>query len=199
MRKYFAVWASLLLVLFVFTGCNGKVKDVPATINQNVIQVKEFEVSTDLSDDNTVAKGNIYAIKNDNSVKINILAAISIGDRDWGGVFFYIPEGWNIASVLSSFPDGSGNESGYNAAIWNTSDTESEWKSYVEIGHELNQTPTGGGTGTVSIELTSDKNNSLSDDFSLLVSVGSELKDGVPVVGTSSTSVQLEIDSAQDK
>lgn len=197
MRKHFAAWTSLQLVLFIFTACNGEGKDIPTTINQNVIQVKEFEVSTDLPNDNTVAKGNIYSIKNDRSVKINILAAISIGEHDWGGVFFYIPEGWNIVSALSSFPDGSGSESSYNAAIWNTFDTESEWKSYVEIGHELNQTPIGGGTGTVSIELTSDENNLLPDGFSLLVSVGSELKDGVPVVGTSSTFVHLEIYSAK--
>ncbi|MBS5783340.1 MAG: hypothetical protein KID04_10725 [Clostridium sp.] len=197
MRKHFAVWTSLLLVLFVFTACNIKGKDTPAIINQNVIQVKEFEVSTDLHDDNTVAKGNIYVIKNDSRVKLNIVAAIAIGEHDWGGVFFYFPEGWNIVSALSSFPDGSSNESGYNAAIWNTPDTESEWKSYVEIGHELSQTPIGGGTGTVSIELISDENNSISDGFELLVSVGSELKDGMPIVGTSSTSLQLEIGSAE--
>lgn len=75
-------------------------------------------------------------------------------------VSFLIPAGWNISSALSSFPNGSGNEASNNAAIWNTADTESEWKSFVEIGRKHSRTFTGGGEGTVFLELISDENAS---------------------------------------
>ena len=110
-------------------------------------------------------------------------------------VSFLIPAGWNISSALSSFPNGSGNEASNNAAIWNTADTESEWKSFMEIGRKHSRTFTGGGEGTVFLELISDENASASENFSLLVSVGSELKDGVPVVGIASTSVEIDVGS----
>lgn len=124
-----------------------------------------------------------------------IVASIIIGENDWGGVSFLIPAGWNISSALSSFPNGSGNEASNYAAIWNTSDTESEWKSFVEIGRNHSQMPIGGGEGTVFLELIRDKNAAISNGFSLLVSVGSELKDGIPVVGTASTSVGIDFGS----
>lgn len=193
MKKTFTIFASLLLALFAIPGCSSKDKDNSAAINPNIIQVKEFEVSTELPDANTVAKGNVYVQKKHDKISVAIVASIIIGENDWGGVSFYIPQGWNIANALSSFPDGSGSEASHNAAIWNTADTKSEWESYVEIGRNHSQTPTSGGEGTVFLELTRDENSAISDGFSLLVSVGSALKDGAPVVGTASTSVQLDI------
>ncbi len=194
MKKHTILCMLLFLSLFSLAACSSnKEKDSSTKINQNTIQIKEFEVSTELSDSNTVAKGNVYVQNSHDNVRITIVASIIIGENDWGGVSFLIPAGWNISSALSSFPYGSGNEASNNAAIWNTADTESEWKSFVEIGQNHSQTPTGGGEGTVFLELTRDENAAISDDFSLLVSVGSELTEGVPVVGTVSTSVEIDV------
>ena len=194
MKKYM-IMGAIIAVLILLTACgSNKETDAAVKINQDTLQIKDFEVSTDLVDSNTVAYGNVYVRKSDDDIIITLVASIVIGENDWGGVSFYIPQGWNISNALSSYPDGSSVKSDNNAVILSTTDTTSEWKSYVEIGHELNQTPTGGGTGTVFIELTSDENTSISDGFSLLVSVGSELKDGAPIVGTASTSIQLDID-----
>lgn len=196
MKKHTILWMLLFLSLFSLAACSSnKGKDSLATINQNTIEVKEFEVSTELPDSNTVAKGNVYVQNSHDNVRITIVALIIIGENDWGGVSFLIPAGWNISSALSSFPNGSGNEASNNAAIWNTVDTESEWKSFVEIGRNHSRTLTGGGEGTVFLELIRDENASVSENFSLLVSVGSEIKDGVPVVGTASTSVEIDAGS----
>lgn len=201
MKKYFIIWILflLLLALFSFTAFNSeKEKNSAAMINQDLIQVKEFEVSTNLSDSSTTAKGNVYVQKLQDQTRITIVASVVIGENDWGGISFYIPKGWTISSALSSYPDGSSsNATSNNATIWNTADTESKWKSYVEIGRSQTQAPTSGGTGTVFLELTSDENPSISDNFSLLVSVGSEIKDGVPIVGTASTLVKLDIGPAE--
>lgn len=196
MKKHTIVWMLLFLFLFSLAACSSnKGKDSLATINQNTIQVKEFEVSTELPNSNTVTKGNVYVQNSHDNVRITIVASIIIGENDWGGVSFLIPARWNISSALSSFPNGSGNEASNNAAIWNTADTESEWKSFVEIGRNHSRTLTNGGEGTVFLELIRDENASISEKFSLLVSVGSELKDGVPVVGTVSTSVEIDAGS----
>jgi|LSQX01.3.fsa_nt_gb hypothetical protein len=196
MKKHAILWTLLFLALFSLTACSSnKGKDSYTTMNENIIQVKEFEVSTELLNSNTVAKGNVYVQNSHDKVRITIVASIIIGENDWGGVSFYIPVGWNISSALSSFPDGSGNKASDNAAIWNTSDSESEWKSFVEIGRNHSQTPTGGGKGTVFLELTHDENTAISDGLSLLVSVGSEVKEGVPVVGTESTSIEIDFNS----
>lgn len=201
MKKYFIIWILflLLLALFSFTALtNEEEKNSAAMIDQDLVQIKEFEVSTGLPDSNTVAKGNVYVQKSQDQTRITVVSSIVIGENDWGGVSFYIPKGWSISSALSSYPDGSSSDAtSNNATIWNTADTESEWKSYVEIGRSRTQTPTGGGTGTVFLELISDENTSISDGFPLLVSVGSEIKDGVPIVGTASTSVKLDIDPAE--
>lgn len=69
------------------------------------------------------------------------------------------------------------------------------WVSFVEIGRnpERIPSPTGGGTGTVVIEVTSDKDVSTSNEFSLLVSVGSEFRDSHPVVGVEQTTIEIDI------
>lgn len=197
MKKYFVIWILLLIIVFFIMACSNKDSDTRININRDIVQIKEFEVSTNLSFSNTVVQGNAYVQNKQDHIEIIIIASIVIGENDWGGVAFYIPKGWDITSALSSYPDVSGNEAENNARIWYTAGEEREWGNFVEIGHELNQTPTGGGTGTVLIELTSNKDNVKFNVFSFLVSVGSEMKDGIPVVGKTSTLVEIGINATE--
>lgn len=113
MRKAFSACILLLFVMLSFTACGSdKGKDNPATINHGIIQVKEFEVSTGPEDSNTEAKGHVYVRKNEDNISIAVVASLVIGEQDWGGVAFYIPAGWNIVNVLSSYPGGNSNSGG---------------------------------------------------------------------------------------
>lgn len=198
MKKYCVVWLMFLFVLLILTACgiNNKTGNNAITVNQDIAHIKEFEISTELPDSNTVAKGNVYIQNAQGQTKATIIAAVVIREDDWGGVSFYVPKGWNISNVLSSYPDESNKgEANNNASIWNTNDSEAEWDSFVEIGRnpERLPSPTGGGTGTVVIEAISDKDVSTPDKFSLLVSVGSEFRNGNPVVGVEQTTVEIDI------
>lgn len=192
MKRHAIIWMVSLLVLFSVTACSVK-QDAAAQINRDTVLIKPFAVSTNLPGANTTAHGDVYVQKTKDDLIITVAASVEIGEHDWGGVQFYIPHGWTVSRALASYPGGSGTEAGANAAIWHTADTGSKWKSYVEIGHDSGQKPTGGGTGTVLIEISAENTNP-PDAFSLLVSVGSELKDGVPVVGTASTLVEIDSD-----
>lgn len=200
MKKYYIIQLALVLFLLTACGINNETGDSAITVNQDIIQIKEFAISTELPDYNTVAKGNVYIQNVQGQMKATITAAVVIGEDDWGGVSFYIPKGWNISNVLSSYPDESNKgKADDNASVWNTKDSEAQWVSFVEIGRnpERLPSPTGGGTGTVVIEVISNKDVSTPDKFSLLVSVGSEFRDGNPVVGTEQTMIEIDIDSTQ--
>lgn len=196
MKKYYIIQLALVLFLLTACGANNETGNNAMTVNQDIIQIKEFEISTELPDSNTVAKGNVYIQNVRGQMKATIIAAVIIGEDDWGGISFYIPRGWNILEVLSSFPDERNKgKANYNSSVWNTKDSEAQWVSFVEIGRNPERLPssTGGGTGTVVIETMSDKDVSTPDKFSLLVSVGSELRDGNPIVGVEHTTVEIDI------
>lgn len=83
--------------------------------------------STELPDSNTVATGNVYVQNVQGQMKATIIAAVVIGEDDWGGVSFYIPKGWNVLSVLSSYPnEDNKDKANSNASVWNTNDSEAE-------------------------------------------------------------------------
>lgn len=90
-----------MLALFSLTACSSK--EEKAFKNQNTLQIKEFEVSTDLPDANTVTQGNVYVQNSNDDITIIVVASIEIGENDWGGVQFYFPEGWNVTRALSSY------------------------------------------------------------------------------------------------
>lgn len=193
--KQLAVGILLVLALFFSTSCNNdKSNDENTAINNNIVRIEEFEVSTQHSESNTTAKGTVYVRGNENSVDVTVVAAVEIGKEDWGGVSFYIPEGWTIANVLSSYPERSDLDTVCNnAAIWNTADAESKWKSFIEIGRDRTYIPTGGGTGTVVLDLTCEGKTGKHDSLNLLISVGSEEKDGKRIVGIASTLVEIDL------
>ena len=98
MKKFCFICCMLLLIALLLAGC---IKQDMATtntpINQNLLQVKNFNISTDLATDNTSAVGDIYFQKSADHITVTILASINIGANDWGGVSFYIPKGWEIS------------------------------------------------------------------------------------------------------
>jgi len=195
MKKHIIVGMLLVFALFILSSCaNDKGNYDNSAINNDIVQIKEFEVSTQLSESNTMAKGTVYIRGDDNSVNVTVVAAVEIGKEDWGGVLFYIPEGWTISNVLSSYPEKSDLDAARNnVAIWITADEESEWKSFIEIGRDRTYTPTGGGTGTVVLNLTCDEKIIKQESLKLLISVGSEEKDGKYIVGIASSLIQIDM------
>ena len=102
MKKFCFICCMLLLIALLLAGCIQDMATTNTPINQNLLQVKNFNISTDLATDNTSAVGDIYFQKSADHITVTILASINIGANDWAGVSFYIPKGWEISNILSS-------------------------------------------------------------------------------------------------
>ncbi len=193
MKKFCFICCMLLLIALLLAGCIQDMATTNTPINQNLLQVKNFNISTDLATDNTSAVGDIYFQKSADHITVTILASINIGANDWGGVSFYIPKGWEISNILSSYPDDNMASEKSEAVVWSTEDADYLWDSYIEIGHDYNQQPTGGGKGTVLLELVNNENNSDADSFTLMVTVGSDMQNDSAIIGTNTLTIEIDI------
>ncbi|WP_317964574.1 hypothetical protein [Paenibacillus sp. CCS19] len=164
-------------------------KDEPAQqviSNVNYINSTSFDISSDSTDLKTSAKGTVFVQgKEGIADRVSIVAAIEIDPKDWGGISFYIPNHWAVASVMNSYP---GNNPDVNPSnhlvILNNTDPNSDWKTWVEIGRDSSYRPTGGGQGTVVIDLEyAAHDEPMSETFEFMVSVGSKEQDGIKAVG----------------
>ena len=193
MKKFCFICCMLLLIALLLAGCIQDMATTNTPINQNLLQVKNFNISTDLATDNTSAVGDIYFQKSADHITVTILVSINIGANDWGGVSFYIPKGSEISNILSSYPDDNMASEKSEAVVWSTEDADYLWDSYIEIGHDYNQQPTGGGKGTVLLELVNNENNSDADSFTLMVTVGSDMQNGSAIIGTNTLTIEIDI------
>ena len=193
MKKFCFICCMLLLIALLLAGCIQDMATTNTPINQNLLQVKNFNISTDLATDNTSAVGDIYFQKSADHITVTILASINIGANDWAGVSFYIPKGWEISNILSSYPDDNMASEKSEAVVWSTEDADYLWDSYIEIGHDYNQQPTGGGKGTVLLELVNYENNSDADSFTLMVTVGSDMQNDSAIIGTNTLTIEIDI------
>ncbi|MBD3919248.1 hypothetical protein H8B09_10830 [Paenibacillus sp. PR3] len=164
--------------------------------NVNYINSTGFSIRSDSTNLDTIAKGTIFAEgKEGVADRISIIATIDVDPNDWGGVAFYIPTHWSIVNITSSYPDNKPlmNPSD-KASIWTTADTKSEWQAWVEVGRERSYQPTGGGHGTVVIELVYDGHDkSIPNSIDFAVEVGSKTEDGVRMMGPDHVRVPVSL------
>jgi hypothetical protein len=95
-----------------------------------------------------------------------------------------ISDQWNISSIVSSYPENKKEQIPEDyVSLWTTTSEETEHglNQMIEIGRDTDRwTPTGGGKGTVVIELEKNKETmSASDVFRMTVGVGSKEKEGI--------------------
>ncbi|MGG1639244.1 hypothetical protein MHH56_28340 [Paenibacillus sp. FSL K6-3182] len=171
-------------------------------VNEKIVQTRSFSVSSDSTDLNTSAKGTLF-IKGDKGIPehIQIVASISIDPKDWGGVAFNIPDKWYISNITSSYPEKETKSipADYITTL-TTADTENKWRAIIEVGRGRDAyKSTGDGTGTVVIDLVSDKKAiQESDKFSISVAVGSDEKDGVKIVGPDYVEIPISLTDMSD-
>jgi hypothetical protein len=167
-----------------------------ATINEDISIIQNFSVESNSTNLSTSVEGTIFVSHDDKEIPshIQIVAWIEIDPNDWGGVSFFIPKKWNVSNISSSYPyneDMSIPKD--NISILNAHDTKMyEWHQFIEIGRNHNYMPSEGGTGTIVIDLYPDKDSiEQTESFNITVAVGSKEKDGVKVIGTDSTSIDI--------
>ena len=102
----------------------------------------------------TRAEGSVLVYEKERGVLgIRLAAQITVGPEDWGGAAFSFPAGCRLENVLCSYPeDGTGAEPPVN--VWTTAGENEKYTIVVEIARSREQEPTGGGAGTVVIDVS---------------------------------------------
>ncbi|MBR5701500.1 MAG: M56 family metallopeptidase, partial [Oscillospiraceae bacterium] len=143
-----------------------------------------FDVSAD--EYGTVAKGTIEVYeKNSETLGVRILADLTIGPEDWGGVAFYLSAGCRLESVSCSYPekDGAAAEDP-PVNVWTTEAENEKYTTMIEIGRDRSRNNSGGGTGTVVIEASCPWDGSAPiRSLAFGIECGAEEKDGYGIMG----------------
>jgi hypothetical protein len=177
-----------------FSGCIEEKKLHDGTkVNADVIQIKDFSIKSISSGLNTSARGTIF-IKGAEGISENaqIVALIEIDPSDWGGVAFDIPKGWQIAGIKSSYPENvtSATPEDY-ISTWTTADPDYERSTMIEVGRDRGYALTRGGNGTVVIDLVRTDASNQPDTAVVLITVGSDEKNGIKICGTDYIEIPL--------
>jgi hypothetical protein len=192
-----AVAFIVIAATILFSGIIEKKNSYDDTkVNEDVIQIKNFNVNSESSGVNTSAKGTIF-VKGAGGVPehVQIVALIDIDPDDWGGVAFDIPAGWQISGITSSYPENNSIAAPADyITTWTTADSDYEWNSRIEVGRDRGYTQTISGSGTVVIELVPiDDEIAGTETFNIMVEVGSEEKDGVKICGTDFVEIPVSL------
>lgn len=172
----------VLAIIFVFlftsimSACEQNDKSMKKIItNEKILSSKEFQVTSTSTDLQTSINGTVFLSGENGEIDhAQIVSMIEIDLNDWGGIVFYTPKNWNISKITSSYPEkNDGKDPKHYEDTWSTENPKADFNKRIEIGTNR-YTPTGGGKGTVVIELdASEEIETTSDTFNILVGVGS--------------------------
>jgi hypothetical protein len=175
----------IILLMSIISGCKQDLDNSNQVItNQKIIKFKDFRVNSESTELETSIRGTVFLSGKEGVPEhAQIVAMIEVDPKDWGGVGIQLTDKWNISSITSSYPEEKKDKTPVDyTSVWTTAgETEHGWNKRIEIGRDTTLwTPTGGGKGTIVIELDiNEKNKSNSEVFSMTVGVGSEEKDGI--------------------
>lgn len=196
MKKIYGLFIAIILIMSTvfFFGCESKNINSETKANENIMKIKDFMVRTDSTNLNTSVKGSIF-VKGAEGIPehIQIVAHIEVDKDDWGGVVFYIPKKWQVSNIVSSYSaNGSQATPEENIATFHTKAEKYDWYKFIEVGRNRNHIATGG-TGSIVIDLIPIKNEiKQSEKYNITVAVGSDERNGVKIIETDSTSIEIQ-------
>ena len=178
--------AALVIIPFIMANKEKQPSTEDVLVNHDVTTMQSFSVDSSTSELNTVASGTVFVeVDEQLTSKIRVFATVEIDPLDWGGVAFYIPSGWDVANVYSSYLGGAED----SVAVWTSVDNK--WQTMIEIGRNRNYEAGEGGSGTVVIDLVA--NGQLANKINIAVEVGSADKDGTKIMGTDFIEVPITL------
>jgi len=179
--------AAIVIIATTAVSCDYNRGFQPSeyTTNENIIKSQSFYVSSESTDLDTWISGTIFLSGEDGIVEhAKIVAMVQVDPEDWGGISFLVPYGWRIADITSSYPEVENVDPVASIHMMYTGGkAESygfEYNECIIVGDYPSFTPTGGGKGTVIIELNAPEDASI-ETFNILVGVGSNIKNGVKI------------------
>ncbi|OIJ13918.1 hypothetical protein BKP35_08355 [Anaerobacillus arseniciselenatis] len=96
---------SIIVTFLIFELASSKDLSHNSVINEEIIQIQTFNISSDSTHLQTLAKGTIFVKRTDKFPVIQIIASIDVDSNYWGGITFYIPRNWYISNIKSSYAE----------------------------------------------------------------------------------------------
>ncbi|MFC4306691.1 hypothetical protein [Cohnella boryungensis] len=184
------VAATVLIVQRNFF--QGKLTDY-TVVNDGLAVTKEFNVKSSTPHQNSSVKGSILVWADKGMAeRMRIVASYEIDPKDFGGMIIYIPKKWYISNILSSHPENQ--KTSLTPRASQGDNIIDEWRNRVEVGVDYLGKPSGGGSGTVVIDLVSDQKAILpSEIFNVMVTVGSDMREGVRSIGVGFIKIPISV------
>ena len=178
-KKHIILLTIIVAGIIVFVVQMNKTESIEQTaplINPNIISSQNFEVSATSHNLTTSAQGTVF-VKDDRSLQI--VSSFVIDSNDWGGLAFYIPKGWSVSNIFTSYPEQ--HQDIIPIHIWHS--TNGRWDAMIEVGRNRDYKATKGGIGTIIIDLNPPTHVTTENEVLINVEVGSSYEDGVKVMG----------------
>ncbi|WP_054027701.1 hypothetical protein [Bacillus sp. FJAT-28004] len=194
-----AAFAAVLVVVTVLIVqryyFHEKLSDY-TVVNDGVVVTKEFNVKSSTAHQNSSVKGTIFVWGDKGMAeRMRIVASFEIDPKDFGGMTVYIPKKWYISNILSSHPKNQKTSLQPYASEGDKS-LGDEWRNEVIVGVDPLGTPSGGGTGTILIDLVSDRKAiSPSETFNIMISIGSDTQKGVRSIGVDWIKIPITVNA----
>lgn len=151
-------------------------------VKYDIVSDGSFDLAYDASGTHT--SGIYYMVVDGDQRRLTIVADITVGTNDFGGVSFNFGPGMWIQSVSTN----EGYDLASPVSVWWSAESDAQAKSFVSVCRGSVTQPYGHWTGTVVIELAVQSDNS--NHF--LISAGSMIKDdGTVVIGPALLDVSL--------
>lgn len=183
----------IIMAFFIFKLISSEDLSHNNVYNEEMIQIQNFNITSESTNLQTSANGTIFVKSTDGVPVIQIIASIEVDSNDWGGVTFYIPKNWYISNIKSSYPESKTQKiPRSNIATFTTGDPDYKHNTMIRIGRDHNkENPTGGGTGTVVIDIFPDSEVINTDEIvHIIIALGT---DGSRIMETDSVKVPIKL------
>lgn len=166
--------AALICISLTALACQTPILPDYAA-NRDVLYFRDFALNAEPVDLKTSVKGTIFVRGDRGKTEVSLIqisARVEIDPRDWGGVTFYAPVGWQFSRITSDYPQGNPNPEKY-VAVFTSGDMErAPWTS---IGSSKYSSNSGGGEGSLIIDMEPSVDfKDLPENQAVIVAIGSK-------------------------
>jgi hypothetical protein len=161
-NKMFVIFLAVSFI-FLSVSCQSVATPIVNKNNTDVISYREFFLDTNSLELDTSVRGTVFVKQignNSSKYEIQIVSWVEIDPGDGRGIGFYVPRGWAVSGIDTSFPEGNLNPELYTS-IWSNKyfeqHPEKGQPTWIQIGgREPTRLDDAYGQGNVIITLISD-------------------------------------------
>lgn len=173
---FLLIVVSIIVVFNIFVLTSPKNHSHNHIINENIVHIQSFDISSNAEDIQTSVNGTIFVERNEEFPTIQIIASVDIDSTDWGGITFYIPKNWYVSNIMSSYPESTESKIPKdNIVILTTGKPDYEYNTMIQIGRQHENTTNNGGSGTVVFDIVPGNEKLQSEDLvNIMISLGTD-------------------------